>query len=378
MNSPFDPAPATDSTTPAHDDPALDFLSRRRQFTPEALRHLLEVKSQLMFGQALALADWRERGDRTAAMFAEIKRLELKVLELSDAIEILQRRLEFIPAAQRIRFRPEGRFDVVVHARTFGLSRADAARRFLVDEITIGRWQQAAQTTKDAGTIGSTLKATPPVRAVADVVRETVAQLDRMKVGGSRRIAEFLARSGVRIGRETVRRIRKNSPPLGGAGDPDGGGFGAMGIGADASCPTKTIAALGSPILRAKAPNHVWLSDITTITTFFGLWTLKVVAVLDVFSRFPLAFRVFWKEPTAAEVRDVVGGAIERFGVPKHFVTDQGSQFIAGAFEGLLDEPESGRKTLSLTGPERTTTCVGYRKPPLPPRGNAKPSPNAL
>ncbi len=329
------------------EDSLLTALTNLRQLTPGAVRHLLEIKEQFMIGECLALAEWRERGDRTTAMFAEIKRLELKVLELADALGILQGRLGFLPAAQRVRFRPEGRYQVVIHARTFGLSLHDAAKRFLVDENTIARWIREATKNPDATTVGSLLKAVPPVRTISDVVRETVAHLDRLKVGGSRKIAEFLARSGIRIGRETVRRIRKCPPAL--PAQPEGETTpGSSSENGKPGVPTKTSGSDADPTatpltpapvsktIRAKHPNHVWMTDITSVPTLFGLWSLKVVAFIDVFSRFPLAFRVFWKEPTAEQVCQVFEEAVTRFGVPKHFITDQGAQFTAGAFRDAL------------------------------------------
>jgi hypothetical protein len=53
----------------------------------------------------------------------------------------------------------------------------------------------------------------PPVRRYADVVGNLVQQMDRWGFGGNRRIAQTLARAGVRIGRETVRWYRKAPAP---------------------------------------------------------------------------------------------------------------------------------------------------------------------
>jgi putative transposase len=335
------PASCPDSTADPLDERSLEALADRRRFTPENLRHLLDLKDRLMFGQALALAEWRERGDRTPAMFAEIKRLDLKVLELADALGILQGRLAFLPPAERVRFRPEGRFQVVLHARTFGLTMRDAARRFLVDEKTVASWVREATKNPDAKTVGSLLKAVPPVRAVADVVREAVALLDRMKVGGSKKIAEFLARSGIRIGRETVRKIRKNPPPMKEAEGEKGSrrertGGQAIETGGATASGKEALSPKLQRSIRARYPNHVWMTDITSVPTLFGLWSLKVVAFLDVYSRFPLAFQVLRKEPTTDEILAALEKAIARFGVPKHFITDQGPQFTSGDFRDAL------------------------------------------
>jgi len=69
------------------------------------------------------------------------------------------------------------------------------------------------------------------------------------------------------------------------------------------------------------------MTDITNVTGFLRLWIFKLVVVLDVYSRFPLAWRVFSKEPSSRDMANLVGSAAERFGKSKHFVTDRGAQF---------------------------------------------------
>ena len=59
-------------------------------------------------------------------------------------------------------------------------------------------------------------------------------------------------------------------------------------------------------VLKAKSPNHIWMMDITEISGLFRLFTFKLVVLLDVFSRFPLAARVFFKEPTACEMAEII------------------------------------------------------------------------
>src|SRR5262249_8545424 len=54
------------------------------------------------------------------------------------------------------------------------------------------------------------------------------------------------------------------------------------------------------------------------------------------FSRMPLAGRVFTSEPTADEMAGLVQYAAARHGAPKHFVTDQGSQFTSSLFRQAL------------------------------------------
>ena len=62
----------------------------------------------------------------------------------------------------------------------------------------------------------------------------------------------------------------------------------------------------------------------------------KVVVVLDLFSRFPLSFGVFCKEPSCEEMLEVFDKAMRKHGRPRHFISDQGSQFSAQLFRDTL------------------------------------------
>ena len=89
-------------------------------------------------------------------------------------------------------------------------------------------------------------------------------------------------------------------------------------------------------VLTAKRPNHIWMLDITEVPALFRICSFKLAVVLDVFSRMPLAFRVFCKEPSAQQIFQLYQDAF-RYGKPRHTITDQGSQFIAKIFTDGLD-----------------------------------------
>ncbi len=78
------------------------------------------------------------------------------------------------------------------------------------------------------------------------------------------------------------------------------------------------------------------MADITTIPSLFRLFSFKFVVVLDVFSRMPLAAKLFWKEPSAHQMCRLIQRAALRFGPPRHFVSDKGSQFTAKRFRKTL------------------------------------------
>lgn len=85
--------------------------------------------------------------------------------------------------------------------------------------------------------------------------------------------------------------------------------------------------------LQVARPNQVWAMDITYIPMSKGF--VYLVAVMDWFSRKVLAWRVSNTMDTAFCV-EAVEEALDRYGAPEIFNTDQGSQFTSEVFTGLL------------------------------------------
>ncbi len=80
-------------------------------------------------------------------------------------------------------------------------------------------------------------------------------------------------------------------------------------------------------------PNHVWAADITYIPMERGF--LYLVAVIDWASRAVLAWRLSNTMDTRFCI-EALDEALARYGKPKIFNTDQGSQFTSEAFTGRL------------------------------------------
>ena len=136
--------------------------------------------------------------------------------------------------------------------------------------------------------------------------------------GGYETIAQTLASAGWKLSKRTVGRILREQPPSGN--------------------PTEVAAPKASLAVRPRYPNHIAFIDITEIPGLFGFWRFKLAVVFDGFSRFPLAARAFLQEPTAPSIFRLFETAIERFGMPRHLVTDQGSQFIAEDFRDRVHD----------------------------------------
>ena len=85
--------------------------------------------------------------------------------------------------------------------------------------------------------------------------------------------------------------------------------------------------------LSIDRPNQVWSTDITYIPMAKGF--IYLVAVMDWYSRRVLSWRVSTTMDTDFCV-DALEEAIERYGCPEIFNTDQGSQFTSEDFTSVL------------------------------------------
>lgn len=87
--------------------------------------------------------------------------------------------------------------------------------------------------------------------------------------------------------------------------------------------------------VTAQRPNHIWSIDITYIPMQRGF--LYLVAILDWYSRRVLT----WELSNTLEASfcvETLRRALERFGTPEIFNSDQGAQFTSNHFTGVLLE----------------------------------------
>jgi putative transposase len=154
-------------------------------------------------------------------------------------------------------------------------------------------------------------------------------RLDRLHLehpfAGSRMLRGLLAAEGCKIGRRHVRTLMRR-----------------MGIEALYRRPRTTTPEPGHKIypyllrgIEITRPNQVWAMDITYIPMARGFVYLAVV--LDWFSRRVLSWRLSVTMDSSFCV-EALEDALVRYGKPDIFNTDQGSQFTAAAFTGVLAE----------------------------------------
>jgi putative transposase len=159
---------------------------------------------------------------------------------------------------------------------------------------------------------------------------------------GKRRMSITLKNKGYDIGSELARTLMKKM------------GLEAIGPKPNLSKPhlTHKIYPYGLRGIKMVRPNQVWSTDITYIPMKNGF--LYLTAVIDWYSRYILA----WKLSNSLDglfCREVVSEALERFGTPEWFNTDQGAQYTCFEFIKIL---ENAKIQISMDGKGRALDNV--------------------
>lgn len=142
---------------------------------------------------------------------------------------------------------------------------------------------------------------------------------------GSRKLVQALKLEGKTVNRKRVQRLMR-----------------LMGLESTAPKPRTSTPAPPHPVypyllrgMTITRPNQVWASDITYIPMARGFAYL--VAIIDWYSRRVLA----WRLSNSLETNFCLAAleeALERYGAPEIFNTDQGSQFTSSEFTRALRE----------------------------------------
>jgi len=142
---------------------------------------------------------------------------------------------------------------------------------------------------------------------------------------GSRRIRDWLADEGHPVNRKRVQRLMRT-------------------MGLAALYPKRNLSLANQAhkvypyLLRGLVidrPNQVWASDLTYIPMARGF--VYLVAILDWYSRKVLSWRLSNTLDASCCV-EALNEAIETYGVPEIFNTDQGCQFTSEDFTGVLKQ----------------------------------------
>ena len=170
-----------------------------------------------------------------------------------------------------------------------------------------------------------------------DLMREIDAQYLKTPWYGARQMVRYLKRIGYAVGRKRIRRLMRT-----------------MGLRAIAPGPDTSRRNKAHPVypyllreLDVTRSNQVWCADVTYIPLAHGF--VYLVAIMDWHTRHVLAWRLSTTQDTACCL-EALADAIERYGRPEIFNTDQGSQFTS---QDWTDALRSAGIQISMDGKGR-------------------------
>jgi len=307
------------------------------------------VKSALL--NAIALASFtmsytRGRATTLQRLRAELDQAKAEVEMLREEMSIKDGRWDRADTRRKPHYLPTERMRILILRAARGWTNDITARKFHIDAQTLLGWMGRIDETCERPLI----RTIEPINRFPDFVRVLVRQLKTLfPAMGHVRIAQTLARAGLRLSATTVRRIvrEKAGPKL---GEP---------------------VAVVIPRRRrvaARYPGHTWHLDLTAVPTRAGFWIpwfphsapqrwpfcWCVAVVVDQVSRTMLGFAVFARTPDSRQLQEFLERVIQSVAhTPRHIITDRGSQFWCRAYRrwckrrgirprfGRLGEPSS-------------------------------------
>ena len=289
------------------------------------------VKSALIHAVSLASAVFTcscvlsaKRNSRDTRQNAELALAYQENQLLQEELAIKDERIQRIAPHRRPQYSP------IQHMRILSLQ---AARRWSLSQTadafhlsiqTLILWKKRL----DEEGRDALIQVPEPVNKFPDFVRSIVRQMKALFPGmGKVKIAQVLARAGLHLGATTVGRMLDDSPKK---------------TTNDVDVDTVDKKPEKPRIVTAKYPWHVWHLDLTAVPISSGFWVSRfpfsiiptwpfcwwVAVVLDHFSRKVVGFAVFIKKPTAREICELLGRAIEKAGKsPRHIISDRERMF---------------------------------------------------
>jgi transposase InsO family protein len=261
-------------------------------------------------------------------LLARAERSDTESVLLREEARILRARVAVISAPERPRYPPAERLAILELKAARGWNNAQTARAFLVSAATIASWLERI----DEQGPHALVQIPVPVNRFPDFVAYLVQKLRSLEPTlGRVRIAQLLARIGLRLSATTVRRLLQRIPPPKPPARP-----------ATTAPFEETADHEPQRTVTARYPHHVWNLDLTLMPTAAGFWVpwaplavlpfwpfcWWILVVLDHYSRRTVGFEVFRKQPTSAAVCAALDGMVARIGrAPKYTVSDQGVQF---------------------------------------------------
>ena len=232
-----------------------------------------------------------------------------KIIQLEMQVSILQKGAR--KKQKNPRYTIRERLFIICHMETFQIPKCRVTEHLGIAISTLYRWLHKIEDQNNSRT---------PVNKTPVEIASLVWEITKNNISwGKVRIANQLRLLKIFLSASTVRNIlNRPIPPKQPVSQPK---------------PKKTEEVKARSI-PAWYPNHVWSID-TTMMYCWGLWPIHICVVIDHFSRKVMAV-VPLEGPNAGWVNNALESAIEKYGPPKHIISDQGSVFIGTVFAELL------------------------------------------
>jgi len=243
----------------------------------------------------------------------EIIFLHDKVYQQQMQITILQKGVEKKQTNKRYTLRE--RLFILCYMETFQIPRRRVTEYLGIAKSTLYRWLHKIEDQNQSSI--------PPNKTPMEIA-SLVWKITKANVSWGRvRIANQLSLLNIFLSASTVRNILNRPNPR---------------TGPESSAKPKKMEDKKTRSIPAWYPNHVWSIDTTTMFCW-GLWPIHICVVIDHFSRKVMAV-VPLEGPNAGWINNVLESAIEKYGPPKHIISDQGGVFIGDVFAELMDTYE--------------------------------------
>jgi hypothetical protein len=254
------------------------------------------VKSGILHAISLAsvaLSYARGRATSRNRLRAQLEQGNTEIALLREKLCIKDSRWERSKSGRRPHYLPTQRMRILQLRAARGWTLEKTARVFLVDLQTLLQWMRRLDEPGERPLI----QTVEPVNRYPDFVRNLVRQLKCLfPAMGCERMAQVLAKAGLRLGATTIRRmVRERGAP------PD----------------DEPQSARRRRRVAARYPGHTWHVDLTTVPTRAGFWVpwfpfslpqrwpfcWWVALAVDQVSRAIVGFHVFSQTPSSDQIQ---------------------------------------------------------------------------
>ena len=248
----------------------------------------------------------------TDAKAGEILFLKDRVYQLEMQVSILQKHLH--KNGKKPRYEIRERLLILWYMDALQIPRRKVSRYFGIARSTLYRWLHKIEDQTPSST---------PANKTPTEIASLVWEITKANVGWGRiRIANQLQLLGIFISASTVRNILQRPRP--------------RDTPASSAATEKTEEKPEAGSIPAWYPNHVWSID-TTKALCWGLWPIQVLVAIDHFSRKVVCVAPL-EGPNAGWIIEALDQAMQKYGAPKHIISEQAKVFVGDAFAALLSQ----------------------------------------